>query len=127
MPTAARHAAARPSRGCARARHQAPPLHCAYHAYPPSDCARHCIAIASLTAALFPDNLEEIFALIRFGEGISATSAFLICPCANGRPVDVLLASTALVALPCYASAEWMSRISTPFPLSSTGADMVRH
>ena len=30
-----------------------------------------------MSAALFPNNLEEIFALIRFGEGIAAHLAIL--------------------------------------------------
>ena len=42
-----------------------------------------------VSASLFPANLEEIFALIRFGEGLAATTAFLICPCRTGFPIDV--------------------------------------
>ena len=63
-----------------------------------------------VAAALFPAQLEEIFALMRFSEGLAATVALWICPCLDGAPIDWMLIVAAGLAVPGYAAAEYLSR-----------------
>lgn len=83
-----------------------------------------------VSAALFPQQLEEIFALIRFSEGISATTLFLMCgrgtsiDCHSGSPIDNTLVVVGALALPCYFAAEWLSSTSRQQPASAS-ADSV--
>ena len=53
---------------------------------------------------------EPLWRAVRFGEGVTATVAFLICPCDTGAPADYMLAAAAAAAMPCYLAAEYLSR-----------------
>lgn len=80
-----------------------------------------------VAASLFPGQLEDIFALTRFGEGLSATVAFLICPCPAGFPVDWMLVGSAGLAIPSYALAEWLHKRSAPPSDGSENAALYAH
>ena len=82
-----------------------------------------------VSAALFPRNLAEIFALIRFFEGISATTLFLLCgagspvSCHDGQPIDTTLVVLGALALPCYYFAESLNeKMQQPAAASADSA-----
>ena len=67
-----------------------------------------------LCATLFPRHLEQIFALTRFGEGLSAAVLFSICPCRGGTPVAAILLVIGAVALAGYWLAEHLNGYGRP-------------
>jgi hypothetical protein len=85
-----------------------------------------------VSAALFPRNLAEIFALIRFFEGISATTLFLLCgagspvSCHDGQPIDTTLVVLGALALPCYYFAESLNG-NMQQPAAASADSALRH
>ena len=73
-------------------------------------------------ASLFPHRVEQIFALLRFGEGSAAFVVFNICPCEHGVPVRELVLALACISLACYALAEKLNGYGR---LDVTGAPAV--
>ena len=63
-----------------------------------------------LTAKMLPDNLEQGFALMRFGEGLFATITFAICPCLFGQPLVPMLIGFGCLALLSYVVLELWKR-----------------
>jgi hypothetical protein len=71
-----------------------------------------------VSAALFPQNVEEIFAIIRFGEGLAATTFFLLCgyiapdiDCQSAsNPINYTIVVMALLAFVGYPAAESLSK-----------------
>ena len=66
-----------------------------------------------MSAALFPRQLEQIFALIRFAEGLAATIGFLLCP-ADGQPIMQVVYIFGPVSLLCYVFAEYINGPHAP-------------
>eukprot|EP00966_Prymnesium_polylepis_P189485 4390661-Prymnesium_polylepis.2 len=60
----------------------------------------------AISASLFPHHLEQIFALIRFSEGLAASIGFFICPCLDGEPIATLVVVFGSIALFAYWGAE---------------------
>ena len=63
----------------------------------------------ALSAELFPHRLEQIFALIRFGEGLAASIGFAICPCDGGEPIKTVILVCGPVSVLCYWLAEHLN------------------
>ena len=55
-----------------------------------------------LAAVCLPDNLEQIFALLRFTEAIAGVVGFSVCPCKIGWPVSQIILVVGALALVGY-------------------------
>jgi len=55
-----------------------------------------------LAAVCLPDNLEQIFALLRFAEATAGVVGFYVCPCQAGIPVSYIILGVGALALVGY-------------------------